>query len=275
MGKFVLNLAPTGMIPTKEMTPHVPTCPDEIAAEVLAAADQGVNMVHLHARDPETGKPTYCKHVYAEIVGRIRAVNRDLVIVVSTSGRNFSEFEKRSEVLELNGELKPDFASVTLSSLNFSRQASPNSPEIVQRLARKMLDNGVKPELEVFDLGMVNYAHYLIKKGLIEPPYYFNIILGNVASAQADMMTLALMISKLPSESYWSVGAIGSPQLRMNAMAIVADGGVRVGIEDNIYLDEKRTKLATNRQMVDRIVEFASALGKAPYSQVQVRQLLL
>ncbi|MHC4424427.1 MAG: 3-keto-5-aminohexanoate cleavage protein, partial [Planctomycetota bacterium] len=105
--------------------------------------------------------------------------NKELIICVSTSGRVFFEFEKRSAVLDLKGELKPDFGSLTLSSLNFNRQASVNTPQMIQDLAKKMLENNIRAELEAFDLGMINYAKYLIRKNLLKPPCYFNLILGN------------------------------------------------------------------------------------------------
>ena len=182
---LIINFTPTGMIPMLDATPKVPvTCP-EIIDQVLEVSALGANMVHLHAREEESGLPTYRKELYAEIIQGIREKNKDLVISVSTSGRNVVEFEKRSEVLDLQGELKPDFGSLTLSSLNFNKQASVNSPEMIQALAKKMMENDIRPELEVFDLGMINYGKYLIRKGLIKPPYYFNLILGNIACAQA------------------------------------------------------------------------------------------
>ena len=164
LNKFIFNYTPNGMIPTKGMTEFVPISPNEIIENVLEAYDMGVNMVHLHARDLITGLPSYKKEIYAEIISGIRSYAKDLVICISTSGRNWPEFEKRSEVLELDGIYKPDFASLTLSSLNFSNQASINSPEMIKQLASKMLKNKIKPELEVFDLGMINYAKYLIQK---------------------------------------------------------------------------------------------------------------
>jgi 3-keto-5-aminohexanoate cleavage enzyme len=271
---LIVNFTPTGMIPTKDKTPKVPVAPEEVVEQVLEAAEVGVNMVHLHAREPETGLPTYKKEVYAEIIRGIREKNRDLVISVSTSGRNFFEFEKRSEVLDLEGTLKPDFGSLTLSSLNFNTQASVNSPEMIQALARKMMEKDIRPELEVFDLGMINYAKYLIKKGWIRPPYYFNLILGNIACAQANMLSLGLMINELPKGAIWSVGGVGDSQLRMNAMAIVAGGGVRVGLEDNIWYDEPRTRLASNRDLVERVLEIAKAMGRQPSAQKATRKRL-
>ncbi len=272
--KFILNFTPTGLIPTREMTAHVPLLPDEIIRDVLQVADLGINMVHLHARDKETSQPTYRKAIYGEIISGIREKQKDLVLCVSTSGRLFKTFNKRAECLDLEGELKPDFASLTLSSLNFNEEASINSPQMIQKLARKMLDRGIRPELEVFDVGMINYAKYLIQKGLILPPYYFNLMLGNVACAQADMLHLGLMIRELPEGSIWSVGGMGNYQLEMNALALVAGGGVRVGLEDNIWYDSARTRLATNRDLVARIVSIARTLGREPYTPKETRTLL-
>ena len=271
---FILNFTPTGMIPTKEMTHLVPTHPDEIIEQVLEVAELGVNMVHLHARELESGLPTYKKEIYAETIDGIRRRNKDLVLSVSTSGRHFFEFEKRSEVLDLKGDLKPDFGSLTLSSLNFNKQASINSPQMIQDLARKMRENNIQPELEVFDLGMINYAKYLIRKELIHPPYYFNLILGNIACAQADMLSLGLMIKELPENSLWATGGVGNAQLKMNAMSLVAGGGVRVGLEDNIWYDEERTRLATNREQVERILVVAKVLGRTPYTHKEAREVL-
>jgi 3-keto-5-aminohexanoate cleavage enzyme len=272
--RFILNFTPTGMIPTKAMTPHVPIQPEEIIHEVLEAAKLGVNMVHLHARDLKTGEPTFKKDIYSRIIRGIRKENKDLVLGVSTSGRNFLDFDNRSECLELKGDAKPDMGSLTLSSLNFNKQASINTPEMIQMLARKMMDNGIKPELEAFDLGMINYATYLIQKGLLKPPYYFNLILGNIACAQANLLSLGLMVKELPEGSIWSAGGIGDWQLQMNAMAIVAGGGVRVGLEDNIYYDRHRTILALNKDLIERVLHIAQALGRKPYTHTETRDLL-
>jgi uncharacterized protein (DUF849 family) len=272
--RFILNFTPTGMIPTKKMTPHVPVTPDEIIEDVLKVSTLGVTIVHLHARDPSTGKPTYKKEIYGEIIRGIRKENKDLILCVSTSGRTHNTFEKRSECLELDGELRPDFASLTLSSLNFNKQASINSPDMIKDLAKKMMDRGIRPELEIFDLGMVNYARYLIRKGLLSPPYNFVFILGNIACAQADMLHLGLMVKDLPEDSIWSVGGVGNPQLRMNLLSIVSGGGVRLGLEDNIWFDENRTSLATNFDLVERIVSIAKTIGKRPYTPTEARELL-
>lgn len=272
MKPLILNFTPTGMLPMKAQTPLVPTSPEEIARDVDACVGLGASMIHLHARD-EAGHPTYRKEVYGDIIGRIRAQHPDLVLIASTSGRTYSEFEQRADVLDLEAGLRPDMGSLTLSSINFNKVASINSPDMILRLAERMQARGIKPELEVFDLGMVNYAHYLIKKGLLTPPYYFNIILGNIAAAQAKLLHLGLIVSELPPDSIWSVGAVGDAQLAMNAVGVVCADGVRVGIEDNIYLDEDRTVLATNPDLVGRIRRIADGMGRplATPSETRIR----
>lgn len=273
MHKLIINFTPTGMIPTKELTRHVPVQPSEIIKEVLESRRYGVSMVHIHARDKQ-GRPTHEKEVYKEIIDGIREVDNDLILCVSTSGRECSEFEKRAECLELKDASRPDMASLTLSSLNFNRLVSINSPETIQLLAKKMRDNGIKPELEAFDLGMINYAKYLHKKGLIYPPFYFNLILGNIACAQADLLHLGLMISELPDNSVWSAGGVGDTQLKMNVNAMINGGGVRVGLEDNIYLTPKRDRLATNTDFLSRIHAIAGALALPIASPSEVRKIL-
>jgi len=145
---------------------------------------------------------------------------------------------------------------------------------MVRNLATRMKECGIRPELEAFDLGMINYAKYLIRKDLITKPYYFNLILGNIAGAQADPLSLGVMIRELPSDSIWSVGGIGPAQLPMNAMALAAGGGVRVGLEDNIWYDGNRTVLASNRSLIQRIREIAEVLDREPYTHLEAREVL-
>lgn len=273
MEKLIINFTPTGMIPTKEMTAHVPVTPEEIAEDVLHAAKLGASIVHLHARD-KNGVPSNSKEIYEKIIGLIREENKDIILCVSTSGRNCQNLDKRSEVLDIKGDLKPDMASLTLSSLNFNKQASVNPPDTIKTLAQKMLKNGIKPELEAFDVGMINYAKYLIKKGLLKPPYYFNLLLGNIACAQANLLNVGLMLNELPENSIWALAGIGDHQNKMNSLAIVYGGGVRVGLEDNIWYDEERTKLATNEDLIKRAVDTAKAIGREIATPQEVRQML-
>lgn len=271
---LIVNFTPTGMIPTKEMTPHVPITVEQIVQDVHRAVEIGITMVHLHARDATTGKSTYKAEVYGRIIAGIRSFSKDLVVCVSLSGRSIREFEKRAEPLCLEGDLKPDMGSLTLSSLNFNREASVNSPDMIQRLAGEMKSRGIVPELEAFDTGMINYAKYLESKGLLDPPHYFNLLLGNIACAQADLLHVGIMIRDLPGGSVWALAGIGDYQLMMNSVAIVSGGGVRVGLEDNIWFDKGRTMLATNSDLLRRIHRLAEASERKVMSPSDFRKLL-
>ena len=271
---LIINFTPTGMIPTKKMTPHVPVSVSEIVEDVHEALEIGITLVHLHARDKHTGEPTYKAEIYRDIIEGIRKFSKDLVLCVSLSGRTFNEFEKRAEPLQLEGDLKPDMGSLTLSSVNFNRQASVNSPDMIRLLALEMKRRGILAELEAFDAGMINYAKYLEKKGLIEPPHYFNLLLGNIACAQADLLHLGVMVRDLPSDSYWSVAGIGNAQLMMNSIAIAYGGGVRVGLEDNIWFDEDRSKLARNADLIRRIHKIAEVNEREIMTPSELRKLL-
>ena len=269
----IINFAPTGMIPTKEMTPYVPITIQETVEQVLEASDIGITMVHLHARDVQTGEPTYKHELFAEIISGIRKYDKELVIVVTTSGRAFGEYEKRKDPLTLEGELKPDMGSLTLSSVNFNKEASMNTPGMIMALAEEMKRRRILPELEVFDSGMINYAKYLEKKGLLEPPHYFNLILGNIACAQADLLHMGLMLNDLPPQSLWSVGGIGDYQLMVNSVGIASGGGVRVGIEDNIWYDTRRSTLARNSDLIRRIHALAEVQCRKIMKPVEFRKL--
>jgi 3-keto-5-aminohexanoate cleavage enzyme len=258
-GDLIINFTPTGMIPTKEMTPHVPVEVPEIVEAIHEALEIGITMVHIHAREPGSGAPTCSADIYAKIIEGVRKISNELILCVSLSGRTIKELERRAEPLNLTGNLKPDMGSLTLSSLNFNRQASINEPSTIMGLALRMKEKGIAPELEAFDAGMINYAHYLTKKGLIAPPYYFNLLLGNIACAQPDLLHAGVLIRDLPKESFYSIAGIGDHQLMMNSIAIAMGGGVRVGLEDNIWFDRGRTQLAGNADLLKRIHVIAGA----------------
>ena len=268
---LIINFTPTGMIPTKEMTPHVPVTVSEIVEDVHKACEIGITMVHLHARDETTGIPTYKNEIYGKIIEGIRKYAPELIICVSLSGRGIKEFSHRVSPLQLEGNLKPDMGSLTLSSLNFNKTESVNSPEMIQKLAMEMKNKGILPELEAFDAGMINYAKYLVKKGMLQSPHYFNLLLGNIACAQADLIYAGLMVRDLPENSYWSFAGIGNDQLKMNSVAIATNGGVRVGLEDNIYFDQNRLQLAKNSDLLKRIHVLASANERKMMSSKELR----
>lgn len=274
MEKLIVNFAPTGMLMRKKDTPFIPVAAEEIVQDVRKAYQIGISCVHIHARDSRTEDPVWEKHYFEDIILGIREFAPELVISVTTSGRLYNEFEKRSDVLNLDGMAKPDMASLTLSSLNFNKTASVNSPDMIQKLAGKMKDRGIRPELEVFDAGMINYAKYLIKKGLIRPPYYFNLIMGNIACAQADLLHAGVLLNDLPEGSVPVIGGIGDAQLKMNSLAISMGYGIRIGLEDNIWYDEERTILATNEAYLERIHVIAEALGRSVCTGKDFRKIL-
>jgi len=271
--QFVINLAPTGMVMHRSDSPAIPLSAEEIISDVLACRQLGVTSVHLHAR-AEDGQPSNDPARYARIIEGIRAVDEELVLCVSCSGRLDPSFKNRAQVLDLDGDLKPDMASLTPSSLNFPRSASINQPDTVRSLAERMTERGIKPEIEIFDLGMLNYTYYLIDKGALQPPYYFNIILGNIASAQMDPLHIGVLLKQLPEDSIWSVGGIGRTQLPANTLSLSLGGGVRIGLEDNIWFDSARTDLASNTRMVERIAEIGQLLGRRPMAAAELRQRL-
>lgn len=270
MEPLIINLAPTGLLPTRAQSPHVPLSAEEVAADCARCCAAGASMLHLHARAAD-GSPSCDRAVFGELVTAVRSKVPDAIIVTTTSGRRAPEVELRASSLTLEGEQMPDMASLTLGSLNFSAEASISSPSAVTRLATIMQERGIRPELEVFDLGMVNFAKVLIDKGLMEPPFYFNILLGNVASAQASLLHLGTLVADLPPQSIWSVAGIGRHQSVANALGVAVGHGVRTGLEDNLWLDEARTTLATNLQLVQRVAAQAAALGRPLASRAAVR----
>jgi 3-keto-5-aminohexanoate cleavage enzyme len=274
MDKIIINFTPTGIIPKKTDTPHVPISPEEIIRDVETACALGISMVHLHARNSDDQSSSNRKEIYGEIIAGIRSFAPELIICVSTSGRIINNFESRSDVLSLEDNLKPDMASLTLSSLNFNKSASINEPSTILALAGRMKEKGIKPELEIFDLGMVNYFNYLIKKGLLSPPYYANLILGNIACAQGDLLHIGCMIKDFHEGTFFSLGAVGNAQLKINSLAIAMGWGVRTGLEDNYWHDETRSKLTTNLELLKRIHEIIAANEKVFMSPQELRQKL-
>ena len=267
-------LAPTGMVPTKAMTPHVPVTPREIAQDVASAAAVGISSVHLHARDAQ-GDPAWERTIYAEIISRVRDLTPDIVINVSTSGRSWSELEKRADVLALDGDLKPDMASLTLSSLNFLSGPSVNAPDVIRGLARIMLDRGIVPELEIFDLGMLNFATVLRKEGLLVGPVAANLFFGNIAGMQPTPGEFGIAVERVPDQTTWSGAGIGDFQSTAQSLAITGGGGVRVGLEDGIYYDRARTTLATNSSLVERVHAMLEIAGRDAMTPAEYRSTVL
>jgi 3-keto-5-aminohexanoate cleavage enzyme len=271
--ELIINLCPTGMLPTRADTPHVPLTPQEVASDLRRCADAGASIVHVHPRDAE-GRPTQDPAVAAAFIRTIRQAVPGIVVCITTSGRAHPELAGRIQVVELGGDARPDMASLTLGSLNFPGQASINAPETIHGLARAMLDRGVVPEWEVFDFGMLDYGRYLRDRGLLPDPVYVNLLLGSLGTLAATPLNLALLVERLPQGAVWAATGIGRYQFAMNRLAIAMGGGVRVGLEDNAWFDDGRTDPATNPRLVERLVAIGRAMGREPATPGQVRERL-
>lgn len=270
---LIVNLAPTGMVPTKELTPHVPISPQEIADDVGRCAALGASIIHLHARD-EQGRPTTRAEYMAPLVEAVRCVDPALVVCVTTSGRFATSIDDRAAVLDLSGSAKPDMASLTLGSNNFVQQASVNAPDTIRGLATRMRERGIKPELEAFEPGMLTFGHYLAEKGLLESPWYVNVLLGNLGTSPATPASLAAFLALLPPGAAFAVAGIGRFQTAANLLGIASGGHVRVGIEDNVWWDRGRTRLATNAELVERVRRAAELAERPLATPAQTRALL-
>ena len=269
VGKLIITLAPTDMIPTKDQTPHVPITADEIAHDTYEAYKLGASVVHVHARD-EDGKPTYRKEVFEKIFKEIKRKCPDIVICASTSGRVHPHVEHRSEVLDLY----PEMASLTLGSLNFSQHPSVNYMEMIKMLATMMKDRNILSELEIFEGVFINTAKYLARKGYLRNPLHFCLLLGSLGSFFPGIGDLSYLVQSLPSESNWSATGIGRFQTQINVVAILMGGNVRVGVEDSIYYNYPREELATNAKLVERIIRIAAELNREIATPKETREIL-
>ena len=270
---LIVNLAPTGMVPTREHSPHVPLTTAEILDDVARCRELGVAIVHVHARD-EHSRPTHRAEAFAPIVEGIRAIDPELVVCVTCSGRAVSDAELRAEVLELDGAARPDMASLTLGSNNFQRDASINEPSVIRELARRMLERGIRPELEAFEPGMVAFGARLAEEGLIPDRAYVNMLLGNLGTSPLSPASLAAFLAPLPPGWHWALAGIGRFQHQANLTAIAAGGHVRVGLEDNLWFDRGRTELATNAALVERVARAAEVAERPLASPAWVREQL-
>lgn len=271
---FIINTAFTGAVSDKSKNPNVPYTVEEIVTDAKACVAQGTSIGHFHVRTDE-GAPTNDPKRYARLIAGLRSEEslKDLVVVASTSGRHGQTIDERCAVLKLPADERPDMGSLTLSSLNFATGPSVTSPDGIRQLAETMLANGVKPELEVFDLGMLSFAHQLIHEGLIEGPFYINIILGNQSGAMPRLSTIAALIAELPADALVSFGGIARHQLPAHRFAVaVADGG-RTGLEDNLVMDRNRT-LADNAALTSRLATMVTSAQRPIATPSEVRDRL-
>lgn len=271
----VLTCAVTGAGDTTGRSPHVPVTPKEIAAAAIEAAKAGASIVHLHARVPETGQGSRDPKLFKEIVDRVRDSDTDVVINLTAGmGGDWisdpadpampgpgTDMIGPEERLAHVRECLPEICSLDCGTLNFSDtdMIYISTPPALRRMAGLVQEWGVKPELEVFDLGHIRFAKAMVAEGLINDPPMFQLCLGIPWGADQTVETMAAMKAQLPPGASWASFGISRGQMPMMAAAVALGGNVRVGLEDNIYLD--RGVLATNGQLVTRAREIIERMG--------------
>lgn len=266
--KVILTLAPTGNVPTRQLTPHVPITPQEIAADAYTCWKEGAAVVHIHTRDNE-GNPTSDVEVNREVMAELdKYADCDMIRQVSTGGRAGKSFTERGQMLCLS----PDMSSLATGSSNFPAKCNFNDPDTISYLAAEMLKYNVKPEIEVFDTAMIWNAIRLAEKGEIKAPLHFNLVLGVAGSQPATVEALMYCYQNLPKDCTWGISAIGKDHVKLSSIALALGGHVRVGIEDNIYF--AKGVLATNVALVRRMKNIALAMGKEIATPAEARQIL-
>jgi 3-keto-5-aminohexanoate cleavage enzyme len=267
MEKLIITAAVTGSLPTRAKTPHVPITPAEIVEAGVRCEQAGAAVIHVHARNPQDESPSTDVRLFEEMYNGLKARTK-LIVQISTGGRAGMAYENRSDRLEL----RPEMASLTTGSVNFPDSVYANSPELITRLATDMQRLGIKPEMEIFDVGMIRNAVELAEKGLAEAPLHFDFVMGLKGAIPATIENLVHLKNSIPAGSTWTVAGIGPAQLVMNTHAILMGGHVRVGLEDNIYL--RKGELAPNERFVERMVTLAAELGRAVATPDEARRIM-
>ena len=284
----VLTCAVTGAGDTSGKSRHVPVTPKEISDSAIEAAKAGASIVHIHARDPETGLGSREPKLFKEIVDRVRESDTDVVINITAGmggdwvsdpsnpampgpGTDMIGPEERLAHVK---ECLPEICSLDCGTLNFSDtdMIYISTPPALRKMATMAREWGVKPELEVFELGHIRFAKAMIAEGLINDPPMFQLCLGIPWGAEQTVETMAAMKAQLPTDASWASFGIGRGQMPMMAAAVAMGGNVRVGLEDNIYLD--RGILATNAQLVTRACEIIERMGGRVVTPQQARNKL-
>ena len=269
MEKVIISVAPTGAWPTKEHNPNIPLTPREIANDVYECWQAGAAIAHLHMRD-ENGKGTMSKERFAETVRLIRE-KCDILINLTTSGDLNATDETRMAHLI---ELKPELASYDAGSMNWMHNSLfINHPHFLEKLGKTMMENGVKPEIEVFDAGMLYNALYYMKKGVITSPGHYQFVLGAAGGTAATVENLVYLKSLLPPNSTWSALGIGSGHLPILFATLALGGHVRVGMEDNVmYAKDRLAK--SNAEFVERAARLIKEANKNVAKPAEALQIL-
>jgi 3-keto-5-aminohexanoate cleavage enzyme len=267
MSKLIITAAITGAETAKHMNPKLPCSPEEQAEAAFECWKAGAAIVHLHVRDAEE-KPSQSLELFEKVSRLIRA-RCDLILQFSTGGAVGTPVSQRIAPLAL----KPEMASLNVGSINFGDEVFENLPKDVEALAKEMKRLNIKPEIEVYDLGMLEYGVSLVRSGLIPAPAHFQFVMGTKHGISGNPENVFLMKSKLPEGCTFAVAGVGRNQLQVAPLAIVSGGHVRVGFEDNLYYS-KGVLADSNAQFVSRIVDLAKLLQREVASPAEAKKIL-
>ena len=268
--KLIITAAITGSRITRDQTPYIPYTPEEITRSSIECWNAGAAVAHIHVRDPESGLGTQDLELFRRVVTPLRE-KTDLVLCLTTSGiagRNFP-YEQRLAPLEL----RPELASFDAGSINLGGGVFSNPPEFLNMAAIMMKERGVKPEIEIFDSGMLITALRMRDEGKLKDPLHFQFVLGTPWGAPATPKSLLYLYDHIPDNATWSVIGIGKGHLPMSMMGMIMGGHIRVGMEDNIYYSQGRLA-RSNAEFVDRIVGIAREYGREIATPEQTREIL-
>jgi uncharacterized protein (DUF849 family) len=281
-----ITCAVTGSGDSAGKSPHVPVTPAQIAASALEAHQAGAAIVHLHVRDPHTGKASRDPELFRELYERVREQNTEVIINLTGGMGGDLLFGPDDRPLELDAgtdfvgpheriahitQLRPDIGTLDCGSLNFGESLYGTTPRFLRQMARAYRDSGVRPEVEAFELGHIELARELMKEGLLDSNALFQLCLGIRFGAPATTDAMLAMQRALPPGVVWSAFGVGRMQMPMVAQTVLLGGNPRVGLEDNLYLE--KGVLATNGQLVERAVRIVESLGARvlPASETRIR----
>ena len=270
MEKLIITVGITGSRITRQQTPYIPIAPQEIAQSGVEAWRAGASILHIHVRDPKTGLGTQEYSIFEEVVDHIRS-ETDAILCLTTSGIPGRNLPNEERLIPLS--FHPELVSFDAGSINMGENVFLNPPEFLETLAKETLAKGIKPELEVFEVGMVEICNRFLEKGLLKPPLHFQFVLGVVGGMPATAKSLLHLAEILPQGSTWSVIGIGLGQLPMAMMALAMGGHVRVGLEDNIYYS-KGVLAKNNAQLVERVARIAKEYGRDIATPQESRKIL-
>jgi uncharacterized protein (DUF849 family) len=284
--EVVLTCAVTGAGDSVGRSPHVPVTAEQIAGACIEAAQAGAAVVHVHVRDPATGKAARAVEYYEDVVERVRQSNTDVVLNLTCGmgGDLFLDPDLPSRMIEGTDlatpyermehvhRLRPEICTIDCGSMNFGDHVVINRTGDLEKMARYAQEWGVKPELEVFDMGQVGIATKLIRAGLVDGDPLFQFCLGIDGGAAASAQSILALKSMIPANANWAAFGISQHEMPMVAQAVLLGGNVRVGLEDNLYLE--KGVLATNGQLVEKAVRIVRDLGARILTPAETRQKL-